>query len=62
MLAVLSYLFWPRLRRVGLFNLRLAFPEWSERRRRRSLFRAFKNWGRMLADFTQFPKFNRGNI
>ena len=29
LLAALSYWLWPRLRRVGLFNLRLAFPEWN---------------------------------
>src|SRR5205814_7608071 len=55
-LAALSYWLWPRLRRVGLFNLRLAFPEWSERQRRRVLFGTFQNLGRMLADFALFPK------
>jgi KDO2-lipid IV(A) lauroyltransferase len=62
LLAALSYWLWPRLRRVGLFNLRLAFPEWSERDRRRVLFGLFQNLGRMLADFTHFPRMNRGNI
>ncbi len=61
-LAALSYLFWPRLRRVGLLNLRRAFPEWSERARRRTLFSLFRNFGRMLADFAHFPRLNRGNI
>lgn len=61
-LATASYWCWPRLRRVGLFNLRLAFPEWSERRRRRTLFALFRNFGRTLADFAHFPRWNRGNI
>ncbi len=61
-LAALSYLFWPRLRRVGLFNLRLAFPEWSERARRRVLSSLFQNFGRMLADFAHFPRWHRENI
>lgn len=61
-LAALSYRLWPRLRRVGLFNLRLAFPEWSDRQRRRVLFGLFRNFGRMLADFSHFPRWNRGNI
>ncbi len=61
-LGVASYWLWPRLRRVGLFNLRLAFPDWSERERRRVLFRLFQNLGRMLADFAQFPRLNRSNI
>src|SRR5438477_897369 len=61
-LAFLSYWLWPRLRRVGLFNLSLAFPNWSERRRRRALFGLFRNFGRMLADFAHFPSWNRQNI
>jgi KDO2-lipid IV(A) lauroyltransferase len=61
-LAALSYRLWPRLRKVGLFNLRLAFPEWSERRRRQVLFGLFQNFGRMVADFAHFPSLNRGNI
>lgn len=62
LLATLSYWLWPRLRRVGLFNLRLAFPDWTERRRRRVIFGLFQNFGRMLADFAHFPRWNRSNI
>jgi len=61
-LALGSYYCWPRLRRVGLFNLRLAFPDWQDRERRRVLSRAFRNLGRMLADFASFPKLVRANI
>lgn len=61
-LAMLCYWFWPRLRRVGLFNLRLAFPEWEESRRRRVLSGLFRGFGRMLADFSHFPHLNRNNI
>jgi len=61
-LAVLSYWIWPRLRKVGLFNLRLAFPDWPERERRRVLFGLFRNFGRTLADFAHFPHLNRQNI
>ncbi len=61
-LAALAYWFWPRLRRVGLFNLRLAFPDWTGRQRRRVLFGLFRNFGRMLADFSHFPRLNRQNI
>jgi Kdo2-lipid IVA lauroyltransferase/acyltransferase len=61
-LGALSYWLWPRLRRVGLFNLRLAFPQWPARERRRVLFRLFQNLGRMLADFAQFPRLNPSNI
>ncbi len=61
-LAFLSYWLWPRLRKVGLFNLKLAFPDWPESQRRRVLFRVFRNFGRMLADFSHFPHWNRNNI
>jgi KDO2-lipid IV(A) lauroyltransferase len=61
-LAVLSYWLWPRLRKVGLFNLRLAFPDWPEHERRRVLFGLFRNFGRTLADFAHFPDLNRRNI
>ena len=61
-LAALAYWLWPRLRRVGLINLRLAFPGWTDRERRRVLFGVFQNFGRMLADFARFPKLNRQNI
>ncbi len=62
LLAALSYWLWPRLRRVGLFNLRFAFPDWTERQRRRVIFGLFQNFGRMLADFAHFPQWNRSNI
>ncbi len=61
-IAAGSYLIWPRLRQVGLFNLRLAFPDWTERRRRRTLFQTFRGFGRMMADFASFPRLNRSNI
>ena len=45
-----------------LFNLRLAFPEWTERQRRRVIYGLFQNFGRMLADYSHFPRWNRDNI
>jgi KDO2-lipid IV(A) lauroyltransferase len=62
LLAALSYAFWPRLRRVGMFNLRIAFPEWNDKQRRKVLFAEFRNLGRMLADFAHFPHLTRENI
>ncbi|MFB3923006.1 MAG: lysophospholipid acyltransferase family protein [Terriglobia bacterium] len=61
-LAALIYRIWPRLRHVGLVNLRLAFPDWDDRRRRRVLRRLFRGFGRMLADFAHFPRWTRENI
>lgn len=61
-LASLSYWLWPRLRKAGMVNLRIAFPEWSEARRRRILYGEFLTLGRMLADFAHFPRLRRANI
>lgn len=61
-IAAGSYYIWPRLRQVGLFNMRLALPDWSERERRRALFQTFRGFGRMMADFASFPHLNRNNI
>ncbi len=61
-LAGASYWLWPRLRRVGLLNLSVAYPQWPSRQRRRVLLGSFRNLGRMLADFAGFPRWNPGNI
>lgn len=58
----LTYHGWRRLRRVGFRNLELAFPELSLQQRRRILKRTFRNLGRLLAEFSQFPKLNPANI
>jgi Kdo2-lipid IVA lauroyltransferase/acyltransferase len=61
-LAIGSYFLWPRLRQVGLFNLGIVFPDWDEGRRRAVLFRTFRGFGRMLADFALYPRLTRKNI
>jgi KDO2-lipid IV(A) lauroyltransferase len=61
-LAALAYLFWVRLRRVGMFNLRLAFPEWTENQQRKVVKGLFRGFGRMLADFAHYPRLRRDNI
>jgi KDO2-lipid IV(A) lauroyltransferase len=40
---------------VGRINLRLAFPDWSEGRRRRVLERSLANLGRSFVEFAQLP-------
>ncbi len=60
--AGLSYAFWPRLRKIGMFNLRLAFPQWNDTQRRRVLRGSFRNLGRMMADFAHFPSLTPANI
>lgn len=44
------------LRRTGETNLRLAFPEMDERERERLLRASFDNLGRLLGEFSQFPR------
>jgi KDO2-lipid IV(A) lauroyltransferase len=44
-----------KLRRTGFRNLELAFPEMNERQRARILRGCFKNLGRLLGEFSQFP-------
>lgn len=61
MAAILLW-FRPSLRRTALFNLRLAFPEWTEARRRRTLRGLVRQIGWMAAEFAHFPKYSRENI
>jgi len=61
-LAQVVYLFHGRLRRVGMRNLALAFPEKTEAERARILRGEFTSLGRQLAEVCQFPKYTRENI
>jgi KDO2-lipid IV(A) lauroyltransferase len=62
LLARLVYLLHARLRRVGLRNLELAFPDMKPAERRRILRRLFDNLGRQLAEFCRFPRYTRANV
>lgn len=57
----LAYCIVPRLRSVGLRNLRLAFPEWPDKQRHKTLRALYQNLGRHLAEFCQMPKYTREN-
>ncbi|HYN15822.1 MAG TPA: lysophospholipid acyltransferase family protein [Terriglobales bacterium] len=61
-LARTVYLLHGRLRRMGIRNLQLAFPQMAASERRRILRRVFTSLGRQLADFCRFPRYNRENI
>jgi Kdo2-lipid IVA lauroyltransferase/acyltransferase len=61
-LGQLVYYLHGRLRRVGFRNLQMAFPQMSERQRRRIIHGVFTTLGRQLADFCQFPSYTRANI
>ncbi len=45
-----------KLRRTGEINLAIAFPEMSELKRQRLLRGCFDSLGRMLGEFSQFPR------
>ena len=51
-----------RLRRVGLRNLTLAFPEMSPHERRRIVRGEFISLGRQLAEVCLFPSYTRENV
>jgi KDO2-lipid IV(A) lauroyltransferase len=52
----------PKLRKTAEFNLRLAFPHWSEPQRAEVIQKMVRNLGWMAADFAQLPKYSRANI
>jgi KDO2-lipid IV(A) lauroyltransferase len=51
-----------KLRRTGERNLTIAFPELSEQERQRLLRGCFDSLGRLLAEFSQFPRMSRERL
>lgn len=51
-----------KLRRVGLRNLELAFPEKGRRERKKILRGVFTSLGRQIAEVCLFPKYTRENV
>jgi KDO2-lipid IV(A) lauroyltransferase len=51
-----------KLRRTGERNLELAFPEMAEGDRQLLLRGCFESLGRLLAEFSQFPRMSRGRL
>jgi len=51
-----------RLRRVGMRNLAMAFPEKTEGERARTLRGVFTSLGRQLAEVCRFPKYTLKNV
>ncbi len=52
----------PRLRRVGMRNLELAFPEKSQGEREAILKGVYRSLGRLLAEVTKFPEYTLENV
>src|SRR6202050_1235486 len=50
------------LRRAAMFNLHLAFPDWSEAKRKDVIRRMIRQIGWMAGEFSQFPRYAPQNI
>ena len=60
--AHVLFLLSPRLRETAEFNLRLAFPDWTEMQRAEVIRKMTRNLGWMAAEFTRLPKYAKQNI
>lgn len=58
----LTYLLHGKLRRVGMRNLTMAFPQKSPRQRRKILRGVFTSLGRQLAEVCLFPRYTPENL
>jgi KDO2-lipid IV(A) lauroyltransferase len=52
----------PKLKKTAEFNLRLAFPEWTDAQRRLTLKKMTRNLGWMAAEFARMPSYTKENI
>jgi Kdo2-lipid IVA lauroyltransferase/acyltransferase len=61
-MGMLAYALHPRLRRVGMRNLELAFPEKNRTEKKQILRGVYVNLGRQLAEFCLFPRYTPENV
>ncbi|HYL93611.1 MAG TPA: lipid A biosynthesis acyltransferase, partial [Alphaproteobacteria bacterium] len=61
-LGLLIYVVHPRLRRVGMRNLEMVFPEKSKKEKKKILRTVFTGLGRQLAEVCRLPRYNSANI
>jgi Kdo2-lipid IVA lauroyltransferase/acyltransferase len=61
-IALLIYVLHRRLRQVGMRNLDIAFPARSRQEKKRILRGEFISLGRLLAEFTLFPRYTKENV
>jgi KDO2-lipid IV(A) lauroyltransferase len=52
----------PKLRRTADFNLRLAFPDWTDALRKTVIRGMLRNLGWMAAEFAHLPRYTKENI
>jgi len=60
--AAAAYWIRPPLRRAAMFNLRLAFPDWTDARRKQVIRGMIRQIGWMAGEFSQFPRYTREKI
>jgi Kdo2-lipid IVA lauroyltransferase/acyltransferase len=60
--ASAAYIVRTPLRRAAMFNLHLAYPDWSEKKRKQAIRGMIRQIGWMAGEFSQFPKYTRENI
>jgi KDO2-lipid IV(A) lauroyltransferase len=61
-IGMLVYRLHPRLRRVGMRNLEMAFPEKSPEEREAILEGVYRSLGRLLAEVAKFPEYTLQNV
>ena len=60
--AGMAYRLRTPLRRAAEVNLQIAFPEWSDKKRKETLRGMVRQVGWMAGEFSQLPKYTRENI
>lgn len=58
----IAYVFRKPLRQAAVFNLQLAFPDWSREQRKQTIHGMNRQIGWMIGEFSQFPKYTRERI
>lgn len=60
--AAVAYAVRTPLRRTAMFNLKLAFPDWTDAERKQVVRRMVQQIGWMTAEFARFPRYVHGDI
>ncbi|MGB7285110.1 MAG: lysophospholipid acyltransferase family protein [Candidatus Acidiferrum sp.] len=60
--AHLLFALQPKLKKTAAFNLRLAFPDWTDKQRKDATRKMVRNLGWMAAEFARIPRLTKENI
>ena len=60
--AEIAYFFRPPLQRAAQFNLKVAFPDWTDGQRSKVIRGMLRQVGWMIGEFSQFPKYKSEGI